>query len=609
MTDAVAPSGDLIPIKSQTRTIQTCFQQCLYLVPNFQRPYSWSADQFQDFWDDVALARSDFFFGSTVTWVSEPRPLFNDTYSIIDGQQRLTTSAIALSVVRDAFHAIAESADGVSDSDGTIATNQATTTQRYLIITDDDGVSYPVLTRSEGMFYEKIQNRNAIPSKAKWNKSAERIGEARLFFEGCVLQEIYGRSHSAQIERLKEIRANILKARIIQVELATEEDGFLIFETLNTRGADLRLADLLKNLLIRGGAANEMDRKAIAERWDRLVDRVQDGRTGPDVADRFIWQSWNSRRSAVKEPELYKDIGGLLRGGSLTHLSYLEELEVDSVTYEWLQLEQIQTQPTVKNVRRAFSVPEFVDSIRALAVFGVSVANSTIFAIARKYEESTLVKVADLIEVLSLVEKFHFQFTALTNSGSTGGTRARYNRFAVRLEAATSRDEVKNAIADLRIKLQASLPSQDLARKAFRDLFYAPKVKLTQAQKFRARKNFVTYVLLSFARDAKLLPAGQDFASWTIEHVKPQSEGTTDCHDPVYAIGNLMLLTKEFNVDQGNCSQAAKLGALRKANVYVDPDLDSWGDTGLEFPSDAQIDARSHHLAEEALGRVWSLNV
>ena len=167
MTDAVAPSGDLIPIKSQTRTIQTCFQQCLYLVPNFQRPYSWSADQFQDFWDDVALARSDFFFGSTVTWVSEPRPLFNDTYSIIDGQQRLTTSAIALSVVRDAFHAIAESADGVSDSDGTIATNQATTTQRYLIITDDDGVSYPVLTRSEGMFYEKIQNRNAIPSKAK----------------------------------------------------------------------------------------------------------------------------------------------------------------------------------------------------------------------------------------------------------------------------------------------------------------------------------------------------------------------------------------------------------------------------------------------------------
>ena len=111
MTEAAA-SVELIPIKSQTRTIQACFQQCLYKVPNFQRPYSWSLDQLEDFWNDVVLAQGDFFFGSTVTWVSEQRDLFNDTYSIIDGQQRLTTSAIALSVIRDAFYDIAERAKG-----------------------------------------------------------------------------------------------------------------------------------------------------------------------------------------------------------------------------------------------------------------------------------------------------------------------------------------------------------------------------------------------------------------------------------------------------------------------------------------------------------------
>jgi hypothetical protein len=173
-------SVELIPIESQTRTIQTCFQQCLYEVPNFQRPYSWTSEQLEDFWEDVALAQGDFFFGSTVTWVSEKRSLFNDTYSIIDGQQRLTTSAIALSVIRDAFHDEAGRAEGGEDE--RLAINQAAATQKYLVASDDDGKMYPVLTRPEKMFYEHIQKRDAIPSGAKWNVSAERIGDARRFF-------------------------------------------------------------------------------------------------------------------------------------------------------------------------------------------------------------------------------------------------------------------------------------------------------------------------------------------------------------------------------------------------------------------------------------------
>lgn len=185
MTVATA-AVDLIPIKSQTKTIQSCFQQCLYEVPNFQRPYSWTEGQLEDFWQDVALAQGDFFFGSTVTWVSHKRDLFNDTYAIIDGQQRLTTSAVALSVLRDAFASLRDSQD-VADEPGeppfaALATRQADATQKYLIAEDDDGRAYPVLTRPEPMFYEVIQNPSAIPSGTTWNGSAERIGQARHFF-------------------------------------------------------------------------------------------------------------------------------------------------------------------------------------------------------------------------------------------------------------------------------------------------------------------------------------------------------------------------------------------------------------------------------------------
>lgn len=606
MSDA-APSIELIPIESQTKTIQTCFQQCLYEVPNFQRPYSWSADQLEDFWEDVVLAQGDFFFGSTVTWVSEKRDLFNDTYSIIDGQQRLTTSAIILSVIRDAFTKVAELAEGVQDFDQSVAKNQANTTQKYLIVSDDDGKEYPVLTRSESIFYETIQNPSAIPSGASWSASAERIGEARRFFEARVMSALESLSPDGKIERLKSIRANVLKARVIQVELASEEDGFLIFETLNTRGAELRLSDLVKNLLIRGGASSGTDRKAIADRWDRVGERVQDGRLTPDIFDRFIWQSWNSRRAALKEPELFKEISKLVKSDPNKHLLYLQELEVDSLAYQWFEDEQVKLQPSVTGERNAFALADFVDSLRALAIFNVTVANSTVLAIARKFQETRLVKQAQLIEVMRLVENFHFQFTALTNSGSTGGTRARYNRFAVRLEAAESKSEVAAAIEDLKSKLRVSLPARDLAHKAFTELFYAPSLQLTQAQKTRARKAFIAYVLMAFAKSHRLLPAGQDLASWSIEHIKPQALAADNHRDRAYSIGNLTLLTSSLNSDLGDEILPVKVQALRRGNAYFDEVLESWANSSIEVPSDDQIMARSNHLAKEALERVWSL--
>ncbi|MBO9049686.1 DUF262 domain-containing protein [Curtobacterium flaccumfaciens] len=597
---------ELIPIESQTKTVQNCFQQCLYEVPNFQRPYSWIAEQLSDFWDDVVLAQGDFFFGSTVTWVSEKRDLFNDTYSIIDGQQRLTTSAIILSVIRDAFTQIAKDV-GEGGSDGILALNQVRATQRYLITTDDDGREYPVLKRAEPMFYEIIQNPSALPSGAAWNNSAERIGEARQYFEGKILQELELPSFEERLERLKVIRANVLKARVIQVELASEEDGFLIFETLNTRGADLRLSDLIKNLLIRGGAATVADRQAIADRWDRLISKVQEGRISADVPDRFIWQSWNSRRRALKEPELFKAVGRYVGDDPTKHLVYLEELEVDAATYEHLQDENVKVQLRANGVRNAFAVPEFVDSVRALAIFDVSVANSTVMAIARKYAATNLVKISQVVEVMRLVENFHFQFNALTSSGSTGGTRSRYNRFALRLEEAQSRDEVAAAIADLKAKLKASLPSRLRTQAAFSQLFYAPDLALTQAQKLRARKIYITYILMAFAKHHKLLTAGQDLTAWTIEHLRPQVDGGDDVLDSVYSIGNLALLTGPLNNELGASGLKEKLTQLTGKNTYLDDELKSWRDAGLDAVTDEQVRARAEELASEALNVVWSL--
>ncbi|QXT63745.1 DUF262 domain-containing protein [Tessaracoccus palaemonis] len=602
-------TSDAIPIKSTTRTIRECFVSCLYVVPNFQRPYSWDIDELDDYWADVVLARGDFFFGSTVTWESESRELFNNTYSIIDGQQRLTTSAIMLSVIRDAFLAAVESEDGIGSGDlRSQARAQAERTQKYLMIEDDRGVQHPVLTRHEPNFQEVVLNPSAIPSHKRWNGSARQIGVAREYFERRVQEAVDSNSLAEVIKTLQGLRDNVLKARLIQVELTSEEDGFLIFETLNTRGADLRLADLVKNLLVRGSATKVEDRETVSRRWEQLTDRVQ-GEDGSTVnVDQFMWQSWNSRRPAVTEAELYKKIHEFVDGSAQRHLEYLGELEFDSIVYQYLDDVGLVIDKQALDPKSALRIPEVVEAIRALALFNVSVANSAILAVVRKYEKSGLMRKQDVIAACRAIESFHFQFTALTNSGSTGGTRGRYNRFAVELEEASSRQAVQGAIKSFQEKLEGSLPSPEEARASFEQLFYAPKVRLNNAQKRRSRKQFLSYVLLRLAQHHKTLPLGQDLSVWTIEHIRPQKLASAEVESPEYSIGNLALLTDAANNDLGDGDLAAKRAGLNRFVLWKDDQLSKWIDDNEKSEVQVRdIALRAKLLAVLAVDAVWSI--
>lgn len=599
-------SVDLISITSNTKTIQMCFQQCLYEVPLFQRPYSWEEDQLEDFWKDVVLAEGDFFFGSTVTWVSEERGLFRNTYSLIDGQQRLTTCTILLSVIRNSLQRIADHQKEENEVLAQTARNQAAATQRYLTIEDDNGESYNILKRPEDMFYEFIQNQNAVPSNAKWGSSGERIGSAQKFFEGKVNETLVNLKPEQQVDTLKGIRSNTLKARVIQVELGSEEDAFLIFETLNTRGTELLLADLVKNLLVREGSNKEQDRKNIVNRWSRIVEEVERNNDGRDAVDRFIWQSWCSRRAEKKQSELFKEIKSVIAKKELSCIDYLNELEEDSVIYGQLGDTKAQTRRSERGKRSALSLPTFIDSVRALAIFNVSVANSAVLALARKYNNKGL-SATQLTTTLRMIEALHFQHF-LVSGGATGGTRSRYNRFAVDIETAKPGRQVKDVISTLQGKLKGSLPTRDKVHDAFVSLVYAPRLTLPERIALRSRQAFISYVLMSFAKNKKTQILGQDPSTWSIEHIKPQSEASRDYRDPVYSIGNLTLLSRELNSDIGNRSYADKIESLRQGSAFFDSALSEWETNVGDFPSDGQIADRARRLADEALNEVWNID-
>ena len=73
--------------------------------------------------------------------------------------------------------------------------------------------------------------------------------------------------------------------------------------------------------------------------------------------DQFMWQSWNSRRPAVTEAELYKQIISFIGGSAQAHLQYLEELEFDSIAYQYFDDIGLVIDKSAVGAKSALAIP------------------------------------------------------------------------------------------------------------------------------------------------------------------------------------------------------------------------------------------------------------
>jgi uncharacterized protein with ParB-like and HNH nuclease domain len=76
-----------------------------YLVPLFQRPYSWERQEWQTLWNDITdlcetQSPRPHFFGAMVLIPARSVPEGVTKYSLIDGQQRYTTVSILFAALR-----------------------------------------------------------------------------------------------------------------------------------------------------------------------------------------------------------------------------------------------------------------------------------------------------------------------------------------------------------------------------------------------------------------------------------------------------------------------------------------------------------------------------
>lgn len=418
-------------IESKDIDIESLLVGNYFNIPRFQGPYSWDDENINQFWDDVIINKSDdYFIGSMVAY-----KIAKQQFGVVDGQQRLTTITILLCVIRDFFLQLKcdDLAKGIHQL---IERKDRSNKNEYVLKTE---TSFP-------FFQEHIQKFNEEPdAEAKVKLEEQNLANAHSLFKKLACSIIYSvdldasiapeNKLSLKIDKLKELRDSILNLNLIFVTLDNEDDAYLIFETLNTRGKDLALTDLVKNLFLKHmKARGDVDHARL--RWEKMLETIYN--SSSDISsDNFIYHFWASRYEAVPQKKLFSKIKKEVTKTKAK--DYLDYLSSDSNLYRSIH------EPGFGWDKNEIPVAR---SLAAMQMFKLSQPTPATLSLVRAYKTEGKIKFSKLRDTLSAIEKFHFIFTAITSSRSSGGISAMYSSFAKRLFEAKDSQEASDEISD-----------------------------------------------------------------------------------------------------------------------------------------------------------------
>ncbi len=228
-----------------------------YIVPLFQRPYSWEQKQWKILWEDLLwLCENDepksYFIGSIVTMPTNTVPEGIPKFLLIDGQQRLTTIFILLTLIRDLARqrGMPELAQEIEE---TMLVNRFKKGEDYfkLLPTQTDRQAFKSL----------INNETFVESK---------IGNSYRFFERILNQQ------TLELETLHKVIVERLS--VVSITLDRDDNPHLVFESLNAKGEPLTQADLIRNYFFMRFQVDRQD--AIhATHWQPMQDALGENLT------------------------------------------------------------------------------------------------------------------------------------------------------------------------------------------------------------------------------------------------------------------------------------------------------------------------------------------
>lgn len=372
-----------------------------FRVPAYQRSFAWEQEHVQALLSDIHEAikskEKEYFLGSIV--VTGP---VDKRYEVVDGQQRLTSVSLLISAIRDKFRD-----DQDHEAENSIRND-------YLVNVDrktKDREPKLVLNEVDNELYQELIEDKGVIDVLRFPRQSHKRLLAAANYMRDYIDEICvgGQDHEEALhDWLDYLESNL---KVILVTAPDDSNAFVIFETLNDRGLELAISDLLKNYLFHRSSDKLEETK---NRWLTMVATLESASDDPLVVT-YLRHFAMSKYGLIREKELFGVIKKKVSSKKAA-LQFSTELSNTAKTYAAL----INTDHELwskydSNVR---------DAVYALNLLGMAQVRPLLLAILDKLEPK---KVSAAFKKLVAVA-VRFQIVG----GSGGGTLERIYSDAAR---------------------------------------------------------------------------------------------------------------------------------------------------------------------------------
>ena len=260
-----------------------------FLIPVYQRFYSWDIDQCKRLWNDIVemqrKGKVGHFIGSIVNIAEQAMPTGVQKYMIIDGQQRMTTLTLLLLALRD--YAIMNPSDTTINArriDNLLLKNEYESgDERYKLL----------LTETDRDILISLVEKKPIAEDTR-----SRLIENYNFFAGKLADK--------EIQPA-EVYESIGKLQIVNITLdRAVDDAQAIFESLNSTGKELSESDLIRNYVLMGLEPSEQT--YVYEHLWRPMEQLFIYETQGTVMDAFFRHYLTMKLSRIpKQGRVYEE--------------------------------------------------------------------------------------------------------------------------------------------------------------------------------------------------------------------------------------------------------------------------------------------------------------
>lgn len=513
--------------------ISDILNKSVFDIPRNQRRYVQKKPHWQDLYEDIVFSITEtkpHFVGSIVL-EGEGKKDGLSYYTIIDGQQRLTTITIVLLAIMKHFH----ENDMTDDFLGTISYLQSknNSNQDITILNSEYHVSLASLIRNMIALKDKSLSMASFVEANTLSKTKDKcIGDALRFFYSAIRDDVQQVDNVQK--RLREIRNAVLDMTAVKIVSSSEEDSYTIFEILNARGQELAAHELLKNYIMRYIQPTERrdDAKMMWEDMERAVGSSMDKFIKHYATHRFgdTRDKYNSPYQAIQKATHGQNIGELFDDiklkseyySKIIHPDKGEDGNCDEIEYAIFDF--------FRTKRFEQFRPVLLSLIHQRSLGKLS---------SQKYELT-----------LKYIYNFFVCYTIIGEEKSNKLEDVVF-KYARMLEDSYS-DELLQEFAN---NLKRKIPSYEWFLNAFKNVGWSNHYDLYKGEKNKTRVQIILEVIELFVSQAH---NAHDF---TVEHILPDSDGITNAQ-----IGNLIPLEDALNRSCANKSLTDKCGFYEKSS-------------------------------------------